>query len=372
MNQIDEYLIWMTKEQASDLYIIAGRPAVIKVQGKHVSYNDKLFTPDQILAMSLEICNEDQKKEFLETHELNMAYSVSGYGRYRINLYQQRGSAAIVARYVRHEIPTIKDLGLPFILNELVMMKQGLILVTGPTGSGKTTTLAAMIDYRNANAAGHIITIEDPIEFIHRHKKSIISQREVGIDTKSFSEALRNAVRQAPDVILIGELRDVESVEAAIHFAETGHLVLGTLHSNTTEQAIERILNFFPRTAAEQILQQLAIELVAIIGLRLVQKADGTGRCPAYEIMIATPRIRELIERGAIGELKSAMAASLPEGCITFDQCLYDLYKREVITEEEALRWADSPNNLRIKIRLEKGASTGSTEGTPRLRLSKL
>jgi twitching motility protein PilU len=371
MNKMDVYLTWMTKEQASDLYLAAGRPPIIKVQGKHMYYGDKLLAPEEILEMALEICTEEQKEEFLSTHELNLAYSVKGYGRYRVNFFQQRGTVAVVARYVRHEIPTVRDLGLPNTLNEISLLKQGLVLITGPTGSGKTTTLAAMVDYRNSNSVGHIITIEDPIEFVHRHKKSIVTQREVGIDTESFIEALRNVVRQAPDVVLIGEMRDVESVQAAIHFAETGHLVLATLHANTTEQALERILNFYPTSGAEQVLVQLSIELAAIIGLRLVQRADGTGRCAAYEIMLATPRIREIIERGQLGEIKTTVAASTAEGCITFDQCLYDLYKHDVITEQEALRWADSANNLRLKIKMEKTAATGTPDSAARLRLTR-
>ncbi len=372
MNKIDQYLIWMTQQQASDLYLVAGRPPTIKVQGKHIAFGNQALTPAELMDMALAVCNEEQKKEFLRTHEMNLAYSVAGSGRYRINFYQQRGTPAIVVRYVRHEIPTLRELGLPTAVAEVAMLKQGLVLVTGPTGSGKTTTIASMIDIRNSNSVGHIITIEDPIEFIHRHKKSIVTQREIGIDTDSFPEALRNAVRQAPDVILIGELRDLESVQAAIHFAETGHLVLGTLHSNTTEQAIERILNFFPTSAAEQVLQQISIELAAIVGLRLVQRADGSGRCAAYEILLATPRLRELIGRGELGELKATVAASTQEGCITFDQCLYDLYKRSVITEEEALRWADSPNNLRLKIRMEKSAAgAGASDAMAKIRLSR-
>jgi twitching motility protein PilU len=340
------------------------------VEGKHVPFGEQLLMPDDIHKMGLEILSEEQKQEYLRTHEMNLGYSVAGHGRYRFNLFQQRGSTAIVARYVKHQIPSIKDLGLPPTLTEIIMLKQGLVLVTGATGSGKSTTLASMIDFRNSNLSGHIITIEDPIEFTHRHKKAIVTQREIGIDTESFGEALRNALRQAPDVILIGELRDLETVQAAMHFAETGHLVLGTLHSTTTDQALERMLNFYPTTAHDQMLQQLSIELAAIVGLRLVQKADGTGRCAAYEVMLATPRIRELIERGSIGEIKAAIAASTPEGCITFDQCLYELYKQGTVTEEEAIRWADSANNLRIKIRMEKVAA-GTEEKGPQLKLSR-
>jgi twitching motility protein PilU len=272
--------------------------------------------------------------------------------RFRVNVFRQRGSVGIVIRRIRTEIETLEELALPEILKEISMTKRGLVLVVGATGSGKSTTLAAMIDHRNNNAPGHIISVEDPIEFVHRHKKAIVNQRELGFDTDSYSEALKNAMRQAPDVILIGEIRDSETMEAAITFADTGHLCLGTLHSTNANQSFERILNFFPETRHAQVLMQLSLNLRCIISQRLVPGIDGR-RVAAIEILMDTPRIKELIKRGEVDVVKEAMEQGIQEGCQTFDHALFMLYKEEKITLEQALIHADSANNLRIKVKLE-------------------
>lgn len=354
MSNIDAYLTWMVENDGSDLYVIVGRPATLKVSGQHILSTEGKLAGKDIQEMIQQICTEAQAAEFAVTQEMNLGYGIPNVGRFRVNIYKQRGTPAMVIRYVKSVIPTMEELNLPHNLAELAMEKRGLLLLTGAAGTGKSTTLASMIDYRNQHMEGHIITVEDPIEFLHEHKRSIVTQREIGIDTDSFASALRNILRQAPDVVLIGEMRDTETVSAAINFAETGHLVLATLHSNTADQALERILSFFPLDSQHQIFQQLSLELKAIVSLRLLPRTDGTGVIPAYEVLLNTPRIQELIERGEIPEIKSAMAASRPEGNITFDQCLYELTKKGYITEDEALRWADSKNNLSLKFKMEK------------------
>jgi len=366
MRSLDSYLLWMAESDASDLYLVPGRPPVIKVKARFLEAQEDPVKPEEMDAIVKAVCDERQRSEFEITQEMNLAYSSPNLGRFRINLYKQRGAVGMVVRFVKSVIPSFEELGLPNTLGDLAMRKRGLVLITGPAGSGKSTTLAAMIDYRNTNSEGHIITIEDPIEFIHQHKKSIVSQREVGIDTETFASALRNVLRQAPDVILIGEMRDTETVEAAISFAETGHLVLSTLHSSNTQQALERILSFFPLDTHNQIFQLLSMELAAIVGLRLVRRADGQGLIPAYEIMLATPRIRELIEKGQITGIRAAMSASLKEGNMTFDECLYRLCKQGLITEQEAMRWPDSKTNLRLRFKMEKAKEeqqTGAARG---------
>ncbi|MEW6356907.1 MAG: PilT/PilU family type 4a pilus ATPase [Planctomycetota bacterium] len=354
MKHIDNYLTWMVENDGSDLYLTVGRPATLKVSGQHLQSSDGKLTAQDLQEMVGQICNEAQAAEFAVTQEMNLGYGIPEVGRFRVNILKQRGTIGMVIRYVKSRIPTLEELHLPHQLAELALEKRGLILLTGAAGTGKSTTLASMIDYRNTHVEGHIITVEDPIEFLYEHKRSIVTQREVGIDTDSFAAALRNILRQAPDVILVGEMRDTETVTAAVNFAETGHLVLATLHSSTADQALERLLSFFPLDAHHQIFQQLSLELNAIVSLRLLPRHDGTGMIPAYEILLNTPRIQELIERGEISEVKSAMAASRPEGCITFDLCLYDLVKSGYITEEEALHWADSKNNLALKFKMEK------------------
>jgi twitching motility protein PilU len=310
-----------------------------------------LFTPDEIRGIAMAIMNEKQQREFAETMEMNMAMSLPGVSRFRVNIFQQRGSVGLVVRRIKAEVASLGELGLPDILKDIVMSKRGLVLMVGATGSGKSTSLAAMIDHRNSAEAGHIITIEDPIEFVHRHKKSIVTQREVGFDTHTFQTALKNTLRQAPDVILIGEIRDTETMEAAITFAETGHLCLGTLHSNNANQAIERIMNFFPLERHAQIYLQLSLNLRSIISQRLVPSTDGR-RTPALEILIDTPRIKDLIKKGEVDTLKEGMEQGVQEGSQTFDQALFALYKEGTISLEQALINADSANNLRLKIKL--------------------
>jgi twitching motility protein PilU len=295
--------------------------------------------------------NERQLTEFASTCEMNMAMALAGVSRFRVNVFRQRGSIGMVIRRVKADVASLDELQLPGILKDISMSKRGLTLVVGATGSGKSTTLAAMVDYRNKTEAGHIITIEDPIEFVHRHKKSIVTQREVGFDTHSFQAALKNTLRQAPDVILIGEIRDTETMEAAISFAETGHLCLGTLHSNNANQAIERIMNFFPPERHAQIYLQLSMNLRCILSQRLIPSLDGK-RAAALEILLDTPRIKDLIRRADVDTLKEGMEQGVQEGCQTFDQALFVLYKEGKISLDQALINADSANNLRLKIKL--------------------
>jgi twitching motility protein PilU len=352
-NRVDlqEYFKSMVEMEASDLYLTVARPVMFRVDGKIRAVTDHPFTPAELESLAHSIMSEKQKKEFAETHEMNMATSLPGVSRFRVNIFQQRGSVGMVVRRIKAEVMSVDELGLPSILNDIVMTKRGLVLVVGATGSGKSTSLAAMIDYRNSNEAGHIITIEDPIEFVHRHKQSIVNQREVGFDTHSFQAALKNTLRQAPDVILIGEIRDTETMEAAVTFAETGHLCLGTLHSNNANQAIERIMNFFPIERHAQFYLQLSLNLRAIVSQRLIPSLDGK-RVAALEILMDTPRIRDLIRKGEVDILKEAMEQGIQEGCQTFDQALFSLYKDGQISLEQALINADSTNNLRLKIKL--------------------
>ncbi len=348
---IQEYFKTMVQTEASDLYLTVNRPPMYRIQGKIKPDGDHLFTPEEVHGIAMTIMNEKQQREFAETMEMNMAMSLPGVSRFRVNIFQQRGSVGLVVRRIKAEIASLDELGLPDILKDIVMSKRGLVLVVGATGSGKSTSLAAMVDHRNANEAGHIITIEDPIEFVHRHKQSIVTQREVGFDTHTFQSALKNTLRQAPDVILIGEIRDTETMEAAMTFAETGHLCLGTLHSNNSNQAIERIMNFFPIERHAQIYMQLSLNLRAIVSQRLVPSVDGK-RTPALEVLIDTPRIKDLIKKGEVNTLKEGMEQGVQEGSQTFDQALFALYKEGKINLEQALINADSANNLRLKIKL--------------------
>jgi twitching motility protein PilU len=349
--ELQDYFTKMVEMEASDLYLTVARPVMFRIDGKVRAITDHPFTPAEVESLAHSIMSEKQRKEFAETHEMNMATSLPGVARFRVNIFQQRGSVGMVIRRIKADVMSVSDLGLPAILNDIVMTKRGLVLVVGATGSGKSTSLAAMIDYRNSNEAGHIITIEDPIEFVHRHKQSIVTQREVGFDTHSFQAALKNTLRQAPDVILIGEIRDTETMEAAVTFAETGHLCLGTLHSNNANQAIERIMNFFPIERHAQFYLQLSLNLRAIVSQRLIPSVDGK-RVAALEILMDTPRIRDLIKKGEVDILKEAMEQGIQEGCQTFDQALFSLYKDGKITLEQALINADSTNNLRLKIKL--------------------
>lgn len=348
---IQEFFKGMVQAEGSDLYLTVSRPPMCRVDGKIQPMGDHSFTPEDLEAIANSIMNERQRVEFTATSEMNMAMALPGVSRFRVNVFRQRGSIGMVIRRVKADVMSLDELELPAILKDVSMSKRGLTLVVGATGSGKSTTLAAMVDYRNATEAGHIITIEDPIEFVHRHQKSIVTQREVGFDTQSFQAALKNTLRQAPDVILIGEIRDTETMEAAITFAETGHLCLGTLHSNNANQAIERIMNFFPPERHAQIYLQLSMNLRCILSQRLVPSLDGK-RVAVLEILLDTPRIKDLIRKGDVDTLKEGMEQGIQEGCQTFDQALFALYRDRRISLEQALVNADSANNLRLKIKL--------------------
>jgi twitching motility protein PilU len=353
---IGYFLKLMTEKNASDMFLTTGAPVNIKVEGKLYPLGNTGLPAGMVKKIAYSLMDEGQVPAFERDLELNMAIAVKDAGRFRINVFKQRGEVGMVIRAIKSEIPTIDQLRLPKVLKDLVMEARGLILVVGSTGSGKSTSLAAMIDQRNSSSSGHILTIEDPIEFLHRHKKSIVNQREVGLDTHAFANALKNAMREAPDVILIGEILDATTMESAIAFAETGHLCLATLHSNNADQTLERILNFFPESAHKNVLMNLALNLKAVISQRLVTGVDGK-RLPAVEILINTPLIRDMIRRGQVHEVKEAMERSLQEGMQTFDQALYRLYKEGKIELEEALRKADSRDGLSLKIRLSEGGS---------------
>jgi twitching motility protein PilU len=349
--ELQEFLKRMVETEASDLYLTVAKPTMYRINGIVTAIGEYHFKPPDLEEFANSIMNDRQLKEFADSMEMNMAVSLPGVSRFRVNIFRQRGSVGMVIRRVKVDVMTMEELGLPDILKDISMTKRGLALVVGATGCGKSTTLAAMVDHRNALEAGHIITIEDPIEFVHRHKKSIVTQREVGFDTQSFQAALKNTLRQAPDVILIGEIRDTETMEAAITFAETGHLCLGTLHSNNANQAIERIMNFFPPERHVQIYLQLSLNLRAIVSQRLIPSLDGT-RAVALEVLMDTPRIKDLIKKGQVDILKEAMEQGIQEGCQTFDQSMFLLYEQGKISLEQALSNADSMNNLRLKIKL--------------------
>ncbi len=351
---IGYFLKLMTEKGASDMYLTTGAPVNIKVEGKLYPLGNTGLPGGMVKKIAYSMMDEGQVPAFERDLELNLAIAVKDAGRFRINVFKQRGEVGMVIRAIKSEIPSIEALRLPPLFSELIMEPRGLILVVGSTGSGKSTTLAAMIDYRNQNTSGHILTIEDPIEYLHRHKRSIVNQREVGLDTHSYGDALKNAMREAPDVIMIGEIRDTETMEAAISFSETGHICLATLHSNNADQTLERILNFFPESAHRNILMNLALNLRAVISQRLVVGKDGR-RLPAVEVLLSSPLIRDMIRRGQIHEIKEAMDRSLSEGMQTFDQALYMLYKEGKIELEEALSKADSRDGLALKIRLAEG-----------------
>ena len=353
---IGYFLKLMTEKGASDMFLTTGAPIHLKVEGKLYPLGNTGLPTGMVKKIAYSLMEESQVAQFERDLELNMALSLQDAGRFRVNVFQQRGEVGMVIRAIRSVIPTIEELQLPQVLKDIIMAPRGLVLIVGSTGSGKSTTLASMIDYRNSNQSGHILTIEDPIEFLHRHKKSIVNQREVGLDTHAFHNALKNAMREAPDVILIGEILDATTMEAAIAFAETGHLCLATLHSNNADQTIERILNFFPESAHKNVLMNLALNLRAVVSQRLVEGVDGR-RMPATEVLINTPMIRDLLRRGQVHEVKQAMEESLEEGIETFDQCLFRLYKEGRIERETALRAADSRDGLDLKFRLSEGAS---------------
>ncbi|GGI89390.1 PilT/PilU family type 4a pilus ATPase [Legionella impletisoli] len=353
------FLKLMADRGASDLFFSVGAPPHIKIEGVTSPVGKAPLKSEQISEIAQSILTDAQQKEFSAEMELNLALSIENVGRYRVNLFRQRGDVAIVIRYLKETIPSLEALNLPSILSTIVMEQRGLILVVGATGSGKSTTLAAMIDYRNANQCGHILTIEDPIEYVHEHKQSVVDQREVGIDTLSYDNALKNAMREAPDAILIGEIRDRETMKHAIAYSETGHLCLSTLHANNANQTMDRIINFFPEDAKRQLLLDLSLNLRAIVSLRLIPGKEDK-RVPAVEILLNTPYISDLIEKGKIEEIKEAMEKGREQGMQTFDQALFDLYKAGKISEENAIRYADSKNNVRLKIRLSEEGGGGT------------
>lgn len=352
----NDLLRMMIEKDGSDLFLTTGAPPSMKAYGKLVPLIDKKLPEGMVKKIAYQIMNADQIKEFEKSPEMNLAVADPDIGRFRVNIFEQRGEIGIVARNIKTEIPSAESLGLPPVLSELIMSKRGIILFVGGTGSGKSTSLAALIDYRNKNSDGHIITIEDPVEFIHPYQGCIVNQREVGVDTNSYEDALKNTLRQAPDVILIGEIRSQETMEHALAFAETGHLCLSTLHANNANQALDRIINFFPDERHKQLFLDLSLNLVAFVSQRLIPTVDGK-RAAAIEILIGTPRVADLIKGGKVMELKEVMEKSEQQGMKTFDSALFDLYKSGKISYEEALKNADSKNNLRLKIQLSEGKS---------------
>ncbi|MCQ3829822.1 PilT/PilU family type 4a pilus ATPase [Microbulbifer elongatus] len=351
--EIERLLQLVTEKGASDLFITAGVPASIKLHGKIVPVTTSPLTPEKAREMVIGIMNDRQKKEFVENKELNFAISLRNVGRFRVSAFFQRNLVGMVLRRIETKIPTIDGLGLPEQLKELAMTKRGLIIFVGATGTGKSTSLASMIGHRNENSKGHIISIEDPIEFIHQHRGCIVTQREVGLDTDSFETALKNTLRQAPDVILIGEVRSRETMDHAIAFAETGHLCLCTLHANNANQALDRIIHFFPADRHQQLWMDLSLNLQAMVAQQLVPTPDGDGRRACLEIMINTPLMSDLIRKGEVHKMKELMKRSTEQGMQTFDQALYELYDRGEITYEDALAHADSANDLRLMIKLK-------------------
>jgi twitching motility protein PilU len=360
--RIHEWLKILSAEGGSDLFLSTGAPPCAKFEGELKPIASDILRPGEIKEIAYEIMDPTQQAEFEQELEMNLAISISGYGRFRVNIFVQRNEVGIVARNIVADIPSWQDLKLPPILTEVVMRKRGLLLFVGATGSGKSTSLAALIDYRNSNSSGHIVTIEDPVEYVHNHKKSIVNQREVGVDTRSWHNALKNTLRQAPDVILIGEIRDRETMEHAIAFAETGHLCISTLHANNANQAMDRIINFFPEERRPQLLMDLSMNMQCIVSQRLIPTVDGK-RCAAIEVLLGTPMIADLILRGEIDGIKEIMQKSENVGMKTFDTALFELYQQGLISEDEALRNADSPNNVRLKIKFAKegGGSEGSS-----------
>lgn len=342
----------MVQKKGSDLFITAGFPPAIKVDGKMTPVTAQALTPQHTLELAHSVMNDKQAAEFEATKECNFAISPAGIGRFRVNAFVQQGRTGLIMRTINTTIPKIEDLGLPPVLKDVAMTKRGLVLFVGGTGSGKSTSLAAMIGYRNENSYGHIITIEDPVEYVHEHKNCVITQREVGVDTDSWAAALKNTLRQAPDVILIGEIRDPETMENAIAFAETGHLCMGTLHANNSNQAMDRIINFFSEERRPQILMDLSLNLKAVISQRLIPLKASKGRAAAIEILLNSPLISDLIGKGEVHGIKEIMKKSRELGMQTFDQALFDLYEANKISYEDALRFADSMNEVRLMIKL--------------------
>ena len=363
---VNDLLRLMVTRNGSDLFLTADFPPAIKVDGKVTKVSPQPLTGAHTMALARAIMNDKQASDFERTKECNFAISPAGIGRFRCSAFLQQSHVGIVLRTIPQEIPTIDSLGLPRVLKDVALTKRGLIIMVGATGSGKTTSQAAMLDWRNENTFGHIITVEDPVEFVHPHKNCIVTQREIGIDTDSWEMALKNALRQAPDVILMGEIRDRETMDLAIAFAETGHLCMATLHANSSNQALDRMINFFPEERRLQLLMDLSLNMKALISQRLLPRQEGKGRCAAVEILLNTPLVADLIFQGKVGELKDLMRRSRELGMQTFDQALFDMYEANLITYEDALRNADSVNDLRLQIKLdsERSRSTDLAAGT--------
>ncbi|OGS97243.1 MAG: type IV pili twitching motility protein PilT [Gallionellales bacterium RIFCSPLOWO2_02_FULL_57_47] len=368
---IHNLLRGMLTKKASDLFITAGFPPAFKMDGKLTPVSNQALTPSHTQELARSIMNDRQAAEFEATHECNFAISPHGIGRFRVNVFMQQQRVGMVLRTITTKIPDLDQMGMPAVLKEIVMTKRGLVILVGGTGSGKSTTLAAMIGHRNKNSYGHIITIEDPVEYVHEHIHCMITHREVGVDTDSWQNALKNTLRQAPDVILIGEIRDHETMEHAVAFAETGHLCLATLHANSANQALDRIINFFPEERRMQLLMDLSLNVKALISQRLIPKKDGTGRAAAIEIMLNSPLIADLIFKGEVNSIKEVMSRSRELGMETFDGALFKLYEDGQISYEDALKNADSVNDLRLRIKLESKTSTDRDvmAGTDKLQL---
>jgi len=349
---VNDLLRLMVSRNGSDLFLTADFPPAIKVDGKISKVSPQPLTGQHTLALARAVMNDKQAADFERSKECNFAISPQGIGRFRVNAFVQMGSIGLVMRTIPQTLPTIDGLGLPKVMKDITMTKRGLVIMVGATGSGKSTSLAALVDYRNENSFGHIITIEDPVEFVHAHKNCIITQREVGIDTDGWDQALKNTLRQAPDVILMGEIRDRETMEHAVAFAETGHLCMATLHANSSNQALDRIINFFPEERRAQLLMDLSLNLKGIVSQRLLPREEGKGRIAAVEIMLNTPLVSDMIFKGEVGDIKELMKRSREAGMQTFDQALFDLYEANLVTYEDALRNADSVNDLRLNIKL--------------------
>lgn len=363
---INDLLKLMVSRGGSDLFITADFPPAIKVDGKVTKVSPQPLTPAHTLTLARSVMSDKQVADFERTKESNFAISPAGIGRFRVNAFLQQGRVGMVLRTIPLQVPTIDGLNMPQVLKEVAMTQRGLCILVGATGSGKSTTLAAMVDWRNENSYGHIVTVEDPIEFVHPHKNCVVTQREVGLDTDSWEAALKNTLRQAPDVILMGEIRDRETMEHAIAFSETGHLCLATLHANSANQALDRIVNFFPEDRRAQVLMDLSLNLRGMISQRLIPKQDGKGRAAAAEILLNTPLISDLIFKGEVAEIKEIMKKSRNLGMQTFDQALFDLFEAHQITYEDALRNADSLNDLRLQIKLgsQRARSSDLASGT--------
>lgn len=352
--ELPAYLKVMADKGASDLYLSTGAPVMLKIEGRTGPITQKTLAAGSVKDLAYSVMNDRQRSEFEKNLELDMAVGVNQLGRFRVNVFWQRGEVAMVIRHLKTEIPTLEMLGLPPVLEQLIMEPRGLVLVVGATGSGKSTTLASMIDYRNSHKTGHILTIEDPIEYTHQHKRSIVNQREVGVDTHSYTEALRRAMREAPDVIMIGEIRDLETMKQALTYAETGHLCIATLHAGNVDQTMRRIVNFFPESAHRELFMDLSMHLKAVVSQRLLKDKSGK-RVAAVEVMLASPYIKDLVNKGEIDGIGDIMEKSPDQGMKTFDQAILELYHQDRISREEALANADSRHNIEVRLRLENG-----------------